>query len=291
MQPDLTPFATLSLARLETHWHRPWLVAGFSHWGQGHAELGLGNQDAFASGQAHDHRGDAYTWLAVADGVSAAKRAAEGATFVTATVGHEIAGRLAGGQTVGEIGLTQAISATRTKLATHAKACKAPLTDFATTLLVAVLGPQSITVAKIGDGYVLGLERTRGAARLVPLAETQQPRSDASVTDLTHASWKASLRVRHIPDRAAAGIDTVALATDGCDRFFVKAGTDGACLNADLIDTHLTQSLAQLGARNLFVYLANLMGHRQFVDEGDDRTLLIATAPTRETQPCSPSTV
>lgn len=279
------------LARLETRWQAPWLIAGFSHWGHGHAEDGLPNQDAFACGAI-----GRTTWLAVADGVSAAPRSGEGAALAVQEVGAEIERSIKSKRRFDGRSLSSCIEAVRRRIAFHANRQKRQTVDFATTLLVAVLSETSLTVAKIGDGYVLGLEQQRDKAVLVPLAESALPHLGSEVVDLTHTSWKDQLAVRHIEDRVAAGIHTVALGTDGCSRFFHKAATlpDGTgrtvALNAELIDGHFASNLGRLGARNLFAYVAGLMGHRQFVDEGDDRTLLIASLHQGSGPPCFPST-
>jgi hypothetical protein len=285
MQPNKASYPALSsvtLARMETRWHKPWLIGALSHWGQGHESEGIPNQDAFALG----HVGEV-TWIAVADGVSSAPMGGAGALFVVNEVGHHIQRRLMKSQAFKASDMTVAVDTTRQKLVDEAAYAKQSLGHYATTLLVAVLSGNALTVAKIGDGYVLGVERSRDRARLVSLAEAAQPRHGSQVTPITDAKWHKALMIRHIADRHAAGIDTVALATDGCDRFFAKIAAKSdreptVELNPDLIDTHLTQSLEKLGARNLFVYLANLMGHPQFVDEGDDRTLVVATARLSE---------
>lgn len=279
MQLDAKFPPVTGLARLETRWQKPWLIAGLSHWGQHHADIGLPNQDAFAFGSVGET-----TWLALADGVSSAPASGEGAAFAVAAFGVEIERRLKGRQTISESQLKGAMEAARHRLANLAIKERRPITDYATTLLVAVLGEKSVTVAKIGDGYVLAVERHRQDAVLVPLAENGLQREGGEVIDLTHPQWLRHLAVRHIPDRQAAGIVTLALGSDGCSRYFVRteAGQSGherrAVLNAELIDRHLAASLSQLGPRCFFVYLANLLGNRQFVDEGDDRTLLIATS-------------
>lgn len=279
MQLDRNFPASTTLARLETRWHHPWLVAGLSHWGQHHAEIGLPNQDAFAFGAVGKT-----TWLALADGVSSAPASGEGAAFVTTAFGNEIERRLRAKTPVGEKQVVSALDSTRFMLESLAKAQQRSLTDYATTLLVAVLSENRVTVAKIGDGYILAVERQRRDSVLVPLAENGMQREGGEVIDLTHPDWRRYLAVRHIADRQAAGIVTVALGSDGCSRYFVRTADAAApndrraVLNADLIDQHFAESLAKLGPRCLFVYLANLMGNRQFVDEGDDRTLLIATS-------------
>jgi Protein phosphatase 2C len=289
---DREPLSNLTLARLDTRWQAPWLIAGLSHWGQHHAEIGMPNQDAFAIGAV-----GATTWMAVADGVSSKPASGESARFVTRTVGAEIEARLERGGGFDDGALQAAIRATRDRLVERAVRANRPVSDFATTLLVAVLNDNQLTVAKIGDGYVLVLERQKETAVLVPLVENPLQRQGGEVIDLTHSAWKEYLCVRHIADRAAAGFDTVALGTDGCSRYFVRtehANDDArrkAVPNADLIDGQFTTNLKRLGARNLFVYLASLLGHRQFVDEGDDRTLLIARHhPSSKELLCLPST-
>lgn len=290
MLPETNTPNSLTLARLETRWQAPWLLAGFSHWGQHHAEIGLPNQDAFAFGSV---RGT--TWMAVADGVSAAPLSGEGAELAVRGVGELLESRLHIKAAADAKLVSGAIEGTRKRLQAHAVAAKRPLGDYATTLLVAVLTDNAVTVAKIGDGYVLALERDNTGATLVPLVENGLHREGGEVMDLTTPSWRTHLRVRHIPDRLAAGIDTIALGSDGCSRYFVRTEHPNddarrkAVLNADLIDGQLGLNLNKLGARNLFVYLAQLLGHRQFIDEGDDRTLLIATHAGAKGPPCFPT--
>jgi Protein phosphatase 2C len=282
---NLLPVAT-TLARMETRWQKPWLIAGLSHWGQHHADIGLPNQDAFAFGSL-----GGVTWLALADGVSSAPLSGEGADRVTAWAGAEIEARLRRRSQLTELDVRDVVEAVRNRLAAHAQAYNKPLADYATTLLMAVLGEDGLIFAKIGDGYVFAVERGDIGARLRPIADSGQLMSGETVLDLTHPEWAEHLVVQHFADGAAAGIDTIALGSDGCSRYFVRAEHAGsehqrrAVLSSDIVGAYFTDTLAQLGPRNLFVCLANLLGNLQFVDEGDDRTLLIATRRPLESVP------
>ncbi|MEQ1696203.1 MAG: protein phosphatase 2C domain-containing protein [Hyphomicrobiaceae bacterium] len=75
------------LARIETHWHAPWLIGALSHQGTSHAAEGSPNQDAFAVGRVGD-----VSWMAVADGVSTKPRSQEGSQLAVTRLG-EVLGR------------------------------------------------------------------------------------------------------------------------------------------------------------------------------------------------------
>lgn len=273
----ILPIAT-TLARMETRWQKPWLIAGLSHWGQHHADIGLPNQDAFAFGSI-----GGVTWLALADGVSSAPLSGEGAERVVAWAGLEIEAALRKRSVLTDVHARQIVDAVRRRLVAHAIAYNKPPSDYATTLLIAVLSDDSLTFAKIGDGYVFAVERDKSGSRLRPMADTAPQHPGEAVLDLTHPQWADHIVVHQLTAGEAAGIDTVALGSDGCSRYFMRAEQAGrnteprAVLHGDVVGTYFTDTLAQLGPRNLFVCLANLLGNLQFVDEGDDRTLLIAT--------------
>jgi hypothetical protein len=276
------------LARIETHWHAPWLIGALSHQGTGHAAEGSPNQDAFAIGRVGD-----VSWMAVADGVSTKPLSQEGSQLAVTRLGEVLGRALMDGAMPSAKMLTDAYKVTHKAMAAHAKAKGQPVNAYACTLLAAIVTDKTITVAKIGDGSVLSLERCRDGSSLVPLIDT--PHVGEGVVDLTHAQWINHLKVRHIADRTKPDISTVALCTDGADPYFFKTvdahdpARRRAVLNPDRIGDHLVQGLAARGPRNAISYFASLLFLKPHVDESDDKTLIVATIPA-EAPPCSPTT-
>ena len=246
------------IARLETHWHAPWLIGAMSHQGAWHYGAGMPNQDAFAIGRA----GRA-TWLALADGVSEAKDFGHvGAALATRWSGEYLAEKLIATKP-GERLLTGAVEAVRKRLSAHAGLQGKPVNEFACTLLLAVLTHHSITVAKIGDGSILAVESYRDGVGLAPLVDC--PHVGRGVVDLTHQAWKSNLRVRHIADIASPRIKTVALCTDGANPYFFKVvnGNDEkhrrGAFNPQHLGPQLDRQLEARSPRNFIGYLATLM--------------------------------
>lgn len=269
------------IARVETHWHAPWLIGALSHQGTGHYAEGKPNQDAFAIGSE-----GRTTWLALADGVSTKPFSHEGSNLAVRYLGEALTEALRNGAPASAHVLTGAYTHAHKRLALHARACGQPLNAFACTLLSALITDKAITVGKIGDGSVLGLENHRDGAALVPLLDT--PHIGEGVVEFTHPQWLSQLCIRHIADRHKAGIGTLALCSDGADPYFFKATGDTtrrAILNPDRIGINLRDGVGQRGVRNAIGYFASLMFLRPHVDESDDKTLIVATIPA-EAPPC-----
>ncbi len=287
MNPAIEQHIEPCIARLETHWHAPWLVGAMTHQGAWHYTEGMPNQDAFAIGKA----GRA-TWLALSDGVSQKPLSHVGSALATRWVGDYLADKLATTPPSQRM-LTMAVEAVRKRLGAHAGVQGKPINDYACTLLVAVLTEKSITVAKIGDGSVFAVESYRDGVGLASLVDS--PHVGEGVVDLTHQAWKSHLRVRHLADRTAPPIHTVALSTDGANPYFFKTVHVGdeeerrGALNPELVGPQLARQLEARTPRNFIGYLASLMFLKPHVDEADDKTLLVATIPAKA-PPCSNTT-
>ena len=258
-----------------------------THQGAWHYAEGKPNQDAFVIG-----RSGRATWLALSDGVSQKDLSHVGAALATRWVGEYLADRLTATQPSERL-VTGAVDAVRKRLSAYAALNRRPMNDFACTLLLAVLTDNAITVGKIGDGSVFALKSYRDGFGLAPLVDC--PHVGAGVVDLTHDAWKAHLRVRHIADRTAPRIDTVALATDGANPYFFKTvNADDeqqrrGIFNPELIGSQLARQLEARTPRNIIGYLASLMFLKPHIDEADDKTLIVATIPAKA-PPCSTTT-
>lgn len=273
LEPDTL---VVPLARTEVVAHEPWLVGTFSQHGAGHVRKGLPNGDAYAIGRADEH-----VLIAVADGVSSAPLSTYGAHLAVTTAVERMTSHARMATPQGQKSLKAVVNFVRSTMDVAARQLDRPVSDLATTLLVAMLTPTSATVAKIGDGSVMAVEADRTGARLVPMVDT--PHVGDGVVDLTHKDWQKHLRGRHIPDLEAAGIATLVLGTDGAAGYLMAASKaptatgERTALSTLYVHDNLGEALAKRTSPDLIGYFAQLLFLPSLKDPFDDRTLVIAT--------------
>lgn len=108
--------------------------------------------------------------------------------------------------------LRRAFEAARTSLDQLAAGMGAPVTDLATTLLVAAVAPERVVAGMVGDGAVVACGPT---IRL--LLEPVNGEYANEVVPLTHPDWPA-----HVRSAEGQGAETVLLFTDGLTRLLLQ---------------------------------------------------------------------
>ena len=275
MLPERDTLA-LNLGRSETLRCGPWLIGAFTHHGHGHAAEGLPNQDAYRVGRVGD-----IAYMVVADGVSSAPLSQLGAELAVTTAVKELVLKARMSVPLHARTLESVFTYARMALEAEARRQKKPLSDFATTLLIAVMTKTSLLVGKIGDGSVLAVEEQRAAQTLVPLVDS--PHTGDGVVDLTHRSWRTHLKCRLIADHATAGMNTLALATDGASGYFIvpsntpTAAGERTALSPRYIGEELAKALRERQPRDMLGYFTALMFIKAQKDGYDDKTLTVAT--------------
>jgi hypothetical protein len=172
-----------------------WRALGASVAGAGHRARGTGCEDACAV--VVDAAGGVL--LAVADGAGSAPAAARGSS---AAVAIAMAALRAGA------GAGDTLLLARGALEDLADAAGLPLSDLATTLLVARATGDIIETAQVGDGAVVV---RRAGAYEVPAPDDKGEYLNETCF-LTSSTWRASMRVATVP---AAGVDGIAAMSDG----------------------------------------------------------------------------
>ncbi len=194
-----------------------WRVVGSSKPGTSHLRQGLPCQDAHYWVQSGD-----LLIAAVADGAGSAPLAEEGAQIAAQTAVDFLAMQSQGNSKADdspwEDWLHSAFEAVRATLKDEAEKRSAELSDFATTLIVAVAAPNFVAVAQIGDGAVVVGE---SSSQMTALTTPSQGEYLNETTFLTapDALLQAQFRVWHHPPRH------LALLTDGLQMLALKMPT------------------------------------------------------------------
>lgn len=169
-----------------------WTVTAAKQAGTSHLRRGEGCADAFAVGN-----GDGVLVLAVADGAGSARCGAEGAAHA-ASRAVEIA--------LQETDLRSVFQGTLDSLLEMVG--ERPPADFHTTLLLAVLTDDTLSVGNIGDGWAV--VREEGALRAVAA-----PVRSEYVNETFFLTSRGALEDAVYEVVPASGLDAVALLTDG----------------------------------------------------------------------------
>ncbi len=173
-----------------------WRVVGATVAGAGHRARGHGGEDAFAA-EVDGDRGALF--VAVADGAGSAPAAALGSRTAVAAA---MAGLRAG------VAVDVALVLAREALEDAAGAAARPLSDVATTLLVAKVDDGVLSTAQVGDGAVV-IRRDRTYEVVAADCRGEYLNETCFVTS---SSWRTQQRHAVVP---IDDVDGVAVLTDG----------------------------------------------------------------------------
>ncbi|HEX2842153.1 protein phosphatase 2C domain-containing protein [Hyphomicrobium sp.] len=275
---DLAP-----LARLETNWVPPWLIARVAQHGPWHFESGAPMDDSHIIGGA-----SGAFWMAAADGVGSKKKSRFGSAAACLALDTYLGAALSNGADPTRILLIEAFHAAHVAIQQLAAKEKAPADEFATTFAAVIIKGDTIIGATVGDsGIAVGSEHEdehgQKAFRLAPFCSAPQPNGATySLTDPNWSQYVASTQSR------SPHITTVIVATDGANNYFLKPAASGTSFHPEWAET-LEGRLEELGPLTFINAFAHFIQH-QTPENYDDRTLLVAyRAPEKHAPPAPQS--
>ncbi|MCL4505517.1 MAG: protein phosphatase 2C domain-containing protein [Chloroflexi bacterium] len=245
-----------------------WHVIGASVQGTSHQAGETPCQDAHCLRQLPSGE-----WLiAIADGAGSASRSAEGAQLAVDRAITALEEALSAAQPADENAWRAMMAAVFTsaraeivKLAEHASA---PLRDFATTLLCAVVGGDRLVVAQVGDGLAVTRD---GAGQMVCAAHPQRGEyaNEAAFITMLQAAEYVETQVFD------GAIDAAAFSTDGLLRLALKlpAYAPHAPFFTPLFDFAAAATDEALAQQQLADFLGS---PRVCARTDDDKTLVLA---------------
>lgn len=279
--------SSIPLAEIKTFWHAPWLVSSLYQIGAAHYRAGRPPDDALHMATAGD-----CLIFGVADGVSQSLHSDEGAQSALAVAFRHIKGHMLPGAPTIPL-LVDAFSAAAQALRDLATERNINVLHFATTLSIAVVAPDIIVAASVGDSSIVIAtpdlnEDGTMTISLAPFASGKQRRESNRPYTLSHDDWKQALATneKH-PDLVTA----IILATDGADPFYIKGASQGQreTLNPELVAAFPTLLKTHFPPRKFF----QVIGEHMYADEAsddDDRSLIIAFKPAPDLAPPFPVT-
>jgi hypothetical protein len=237
-------------------------IVGASARGASHQRSGSPCQDAF---RALEHDGSFA--IAVADGLGSAARS---------DLGSQVAVLAASSRAVlfadddPAEAVLDGMGAARCALEALARGDALRLPDLACTLIVAAGNADGIAVAHIGDGAAVGRRRDEWLVLSPP-----GPSEYLNETDpLTARDWDE--RVRCVC--ALAGVDGLALFTDGCQHAALRRGTDGVLGAHDgFLRPLFDFARSGVSRSDAGTALGDLLAGRKLGEHSDDdKTLVLA---------------
>jgi hypothetical protein len=235
-------------------------VFGASVTGDAHIRSGLPCQDAFRI-----LVGEGVIAVAVADGLGSASRSDLGAATASeaaASRALELADRNPVDASL------EAMIAAREALEDLASEGECELSDFACTLMVAVVTSR-VAIAHIGDGAVVGLSAGEPCV-LSPPANAEYVNE---VDPLTSKDWVDHVRSVLCTDT----VDAIGLFTDGCQHAAVRRDNGHLRAHAGFFRPLFDFARSAVDACEANVALAELLGGRKMSEHSDDdKTLVLA---------------
>lgn len=263
------------LARLETNWVPPWLIARVAQHGPMHFRRGEPMDDHHIIGSA----AGAF-WMVAADGVGSKRMSRFGSEATCRAVDAFLGDRLLGGAVPSRQLLSDAFKAAHEAIQARARQDRADPLDYCTTLCAVLVRGNDIVAASVGDSSLaIGTRKGKGEGEgqagisLAALCSGPQPsRATYTIADPNWAAYLATSESR------SPHVDLIIAATDGANGFFLDhAAADQNIFRTAWVD-HLDERLATLGPLT-FVNLFAAFILNQPSENDDDRTLLIAFRP------------
>lgn len=271
---DLAP-----LARLETNWVPPWLIARIAQHGPWHFQSGAPMDDNHIIG------GTAGAfWMAAADGVGSQKRSRHGSSAACLALDTYLGAALSNGAVPTRTLLLESFNRAHEAIQQRAAKEGAPVYEYSTTLAAVIVKDNTIIAAAVGDsGIAVGTEHEdehgQNPFALTPFCSAPQPNGATySIADPNWLNYVASTETR------SPHITTVIVATDGANNFFLQPTAAGTAFHPDWTAA-LEGRLETLGPLTFINTFAHFIQH-QPPENHDDRTLLVAyRAPERLAPP------
>lgn len=113
----------------------------------------------------------------------------------------------------------KAVGIARSVLESHSVAQSCKLRDLACTLILAIVGEDSLSVAHIGDGAVVA----RLDGRLSLISSPGDSEFTNEVVPLTSSNWREDLRIV----TTTSCVESIAVLTDGCQRAAFRKSEQG----------------------------------------------------------------
>lgn len=261
---DLAP-----LARLETNWVAPWLIARIAQHGPWHFGNGAPMDDSHIIG------GTAGAfWMAAADGVGSQPLSRHGSSAACLALDTYVGAMLAKGAIPSRKLLLEAFDAAHAAIQDLASRDNNPAHLYATTLAAVLIKGNTIVGAAIGDSGIAVAtahedELGNQAFALTPFCSAPQPgNATFTIADPNWLNYVASNET-HSPH-----ISSVIVATDGANNFFLSPSQAGSAFHTDW-PAALEGRLQALGPLTFVNTFAHFIQH-QPPENHDDRTLLVA---------------
>ena len=267
-EPFLEPVASVSAYQTPD-----WILSTASQIGSRHVANAEPNQDACCITSV-----GTTIITAVADGAGSQPHSRLGATIATQTVCSFLANTLSRSTPSLEL-LSQAFQHTHETLAARAKLEAVASESLASTLVCAVIAPESIFTASVGDSFLVTVRSNPdGAADPVSIAtpcasSTDLPDDAGDMVPITHEHYARYLAVAKIPPD---DLIAIILASDGARTFFSRIPekqTEYVFFDDIVKDLHLYHS--ECGPRGMPAILTSFLA-KYSPPNNDDRTLVIA---------------
>ena len=271
---DLPP-----LARLETNWSPPWLIARVAQHGPMHYMSGEPMDDCHVVGGT-----SGCVWIAAADGVGSMVNSRHGARAACLAVDAFLGAKLAAGVAPSRELLALAFQQAHIAIQNLARSKAHPPRSYSTTLALALLTDQTIIAAVVGDsGIAVATEHEdengNPSYSLTPFCSA--PQAGNGTYTIADPNWVSYIATSQ---STSPHITTVVVATDGANNYFLAPqGFAGHAFKPDwptAIQAHLRE-LRPLTFVNTFASFIQ----RQPPENQDDRTLVVAYRPPEDLAP------
>ncbi len=263
-------------------WVPPYFVMAATQHGRKYEAWGQPNQDNYAVGQA----GGAH-WIIACDGLGGVDFGATGSHVVANTLNDYLGEKLSSGIFPTPELMVSAVRQARQALEALAMGRGVEVLNFATTIAVAVIKANSLTVATIGDSSVMAYIGVGSGAdrkhKLVPVCSARLPDDVKRTASLGEPDWEEWLATTQINAR---DISAVLCFTDGAEGIFYT--------NEDppTVDDEAVAALVEgwgnpeVKSRTFVNLLAQVLLLNPMEPNADDRTIVISMkAPANHVPP------
>jgi hypothetical protein len=261
-------------------WHTPWHIASFAQQGIRHYRDGGPCEDAHAIAAVGEN-----LVLLVADGVSSADLGGEGAQIAVSVALRHLQYQAVDNRLLTRDDLIAAFEHAHVVLNKTADERKLNSDSFATTLVGAVVTPNDVHGAVLGDSSLVLLTHALENGAMVPklssFCSAPLPRG-RKTTILSRPTWRECTSSASMP---ATLVDGLILATDGAENFFLDdPGHSGPITFDTAAVSYYPRMLVEFGPLAVIAALGHYLERSNAVND-DDRTLVFASRSPATLQP------